>query len=108
MRDFHAVIGEETKKQCLESFGSFPDILLACVGGGSNAMGLFHPFVKETSVRLIGVEASTPIRRTEVSLTKGWKRPIAFDPPPTQASKISGKDPNDSKHCFLVSSPITA
>ena len=36
----------------------FPDILLACVGGGSNAMGLFHPFVKETSVRLIGVEAA--------------------------------------------------
>jgi tryptophan synthase beta chain len=58
VRDFHAVIGEETKKQCLESFGSFPDILLACVGGGSNAMGLFHPFVKETSVRLIGVEAA--------------------------------------------------
>ena len=41
-----------------ESFGSLPDILLACVGGGSNAMGLFHPFVKETSVRLIGVEAA--------------------------------------------------
>jgi len=58
MRDFHAVIGEETKKQCLESFGSLPDILLACVGGGANAMGLFHPFVKETSVRLIGVEAA--------------------------------------------------
>ena len=58
VRDFHAVIGEETKKQCLESFGSLPDILLACVGGGSNAMGLFHPFVKETSVRLIGVEAA--------------------------------------------------
>ena len=42
----------------MESFGSLPDILLACVGGGSNAMGLFHPFVKETSVRLIGVEAA--------------------------------------------------
>ncbi len=58
VRDFHAVIGEETKKQCLESFGRMPDILLACVGGGSNAMGLFHPFVKEKDVRLIGVEAA--------------------------------------------------
>ena len=58
VRDFHAVIGDEAKKQCLESFGSLPDILLACVGGGSNAMGLFHPFVKEKSVRLIGVEAA--------------------------------------------------
>ncbi len=58
VRDFHAVIGEETKRQCLESFGSLPDILLACVGGGSNAMGLFHPFIKDQSVRLIGVEAA--------------------------------------------------
>jgi len=58
VRDFHAVIGEEAKKQCFESFGSLPNILIACIGGGSNAMGLFHPFVKETSVRLIGVEAA--------------------------------------------------
>ena len=58
VRDFHAVIGEETKQQCNEAFGRSPDVLLACVGGGSNAMGLFHPFVKETSVRLIGVEAA--------------------------------------------------
>jgi len=58
VRDFHSVIGEETKKQCLESFGKLPDILLACVGGGSNAMGLFHPFVNEKNVRLIGVEAA--------------------------------------------------
>ena len=58
VRDFHAVIGEETKKQCFDNFGALPDILLACVGGGSNAMGLFHPFVKEKQVRLIGVEAA--------------------------------------------------
>jgi len=58
VRDFHAVIGEETKQQCIQAFGRSPDVLLACVGGGSNAMGLFHPFVKETSVRLIGVEAA--------------------------------------------------
>ena len=58
VRDFHSVIGEETKKQCLQSFGKLPDILLACVGGGSNAMGLFHPFVNDKNVRLIGVEAA--------------------------------------------------
>ena len=74
VRDFHAVIGEEAKKQCLESFGSLPDILLACVGGGSNAMGLFHPFVKEKSVRLIGVEAAGSGVNTEkhaATITKG-------------------------------------
>ena len=58
VRDFHAVIGEEAKQQCHEAFGRLPDVLLACVGGGSNAMGLFHPFVEDTSVRLIGVEAA--------------------------------------------------
>jgi tryptophan synthase beta chain len=58
VRDFHAVIGQETRQQSLEKWGGSPDILLACVGGGSNAMGLFHEFVKETSVRLIGVEAA--------------------------------------------------
>ncbi len=58
VRDFHAVIGQETRQQCKEAFGRLPDVLVACVGGGSNAMGLFHPFVKETSVRMIGVEAA--------------------------------------------------
>ena len=58
VRDFHAVIGEETRRQCQEKFNGSPDILIACVGGGSNAMGLFHEFVSESSVRLIGVEAA--------------------------------------------------
>ncbi|MEB3168857.1 MAG: tryptophan synthase subunit beta [Synechococcaceae cyanobacterium] len=58
VRDFHACIGQETKRQCQAAFGRLPDVLLACVGGGSNAMGLFHPFVQDTSVRLIGVEAA--------------------------------------------------
>jgi tryptophan synthase beta chain len=58
VRDFHAVIGNEARDQCMESFGRLPDVLLACVGGGSNAMGLFHPFVEDTTVRLIGVEAA--------------------------------------------------
>ena len=58
VRDFHAVIGQETRQQCQEKWGGLPDILLACVGGGSNAMGLFHEFVHEPQVRLIGVEAA--------------------------------------------------
>ena len=58
VRDFHAVIGDETKQQCQDAFGRLPDVLVACVGGGSNAMGLFHPFVQDKGVRLIGVEAA--------------------------------------------------
>jgi tryptophan synthase beta chain len=57
VRDFHQVIGKETRRQCQEKWGGLPDILIACVGGGSNAMGLFYEFVDDTSVRLIGVEA---------------------------------------------------
>lgn len=57
VRDFHAVIGQETRSQCLEKWGGLPDILMACVGGGSNAMGLFHEFIDEPTVRMIGVEA---------------------------------------------------
>ena len=58
VRDFQAIIGQETRRQAEEKWGGLPDILLACVGGGSNAMGLFHEFVSEKSVRLIGVEAA--------------------------------------------------
>ncbi|MDJ0554920.1 MAG: tryptophan synthase subunit beta [Microcoleaceae cyanobacterium MO_207.B10] len=58
VRDFHALIGVETRAQCVEKWGGLPDILMACVGGGSNAMGLFHEFVHESSVRMIGVEAA--------------------------------------------------
>lgn len=58
VRDFHAVIGQETRQQCQKNWGGLPDILLACVGGGSNAMGLFYEFVGDPSVRLIGVEAA--------------------------------------------------
>ncbi|WP_448601890.1 tryptophan synthase subunit beta [Thermoleptolyngbya sp.] len=57
VRDFQAIIGQETRQQAQEKWGGLPDILLACVGGGSNAMGLFHEFVDEPSVRLIGIEA---------------------------------------------------
>ncbi|ACK72178.1 tryptophan synthase, beta subunit [Gloeothece citriformis PCC 7424] len=58
VRDFHAVIGKETRAQCEEKWGGLPDILMACVGGGSNAMGLFYEFIKDPSVRIIGVEAA--------------------------------------------------
>ncbi len=57
VRDFQRVIGEEARRQVLEKEGRLPDALVACVGGGSNAIGFFHPFVGDASVRLIGVEA---------------------------------------------------
>ncbi|MEH1914854.1 tryptophan synthase subunit beta [Nostoc sp.] len=74
VRDFHAVIGVETRAQSQEKWGGLPDILLACVGGGSNAIGLFNEFVHESSVRLIGVEAAGEGVDTEkhaATLTKG-------------------------------------
>ena len=57
VRDFQSVIGEEAKLQLQEAEGRLPDAAVACIGGGSNAMGLFHPFLDDPSVRLIGVEA---------------------------------------------------
>ncbi|WP_114203583.1 tryptophan synthase subunit beta [Janibacter anophelis] len=57
VRDFHKIIGEEARAQVLELTGRLPDAVIACVGGGSNAMGIFHRFVQDTGVRLIGVEA---------------------------------------------------
>ncbi|MEC7800307.1 MAG: tryptophan synthase subunit beta [Verrucomicrobiota bacterium] len=57
VRDFHKVIGEETKKQFIEKTGRLPDEMIACVGGGSNAIGFFYDFLEEEDVRLIGVEA---------------------------------------------------
>ena len=57
VRDFQSVIGRETKEQSQKLLGGLPDALVACVGGGSNAIGLFHPFLKDTSVKMYGVEA---------------------------------------------------
>src|SRR3954470_11987486 len=57
VRDFHRVIGDEARRQILEREGRLPDLLIACVGGGSNAIGIFHPFLEDESVRMIGVEA---------------------------------------------------
>jgi tryptophan synthase beta chain len=74
VRDFHAIIGQETRRQCQEKWGGLPDILMACVGGGSNAIGLFHEFLGETSIRIIGVEAAgtgTETSKHAATLTKG-------------------------------------
>ncbi|MGM0500637.1 MAG: tryptophan synthase subunit beta [Bacillota bacterium] len=58
VRDFQRIIGDETKRQIKEKEGRLPDYILACVGGGSNAMGIFYPFVEDREVNLIGIEAS--------------------------------------------------
>ncbi len=58
VRDFQAIIGREAKQQCLEATGRLPDALVACVGGGSNAIGLFYPFIEDKSVKMYGVEAA--------------------------------------------------
>src|SRR5204862_4181533 len=57
VRNFHRVIGDEARRQVLEKENRLPDCLIACVGGGSNAMGLFYPFLQDESVRMVGVEA---------------------------------------------------
>lgn len=57
VRTFQSVIGDETKQQMMEQIGKLPDAVVACVGGGSNAVGMFYPFSKDTSVKLLGVEA---------------------------------------------------
>jgi tryptophan synthase beta chain len=57
VRDFQSCIGKETRSQILEKEGRLPDLLVACVGGGSNSIGLFHPFLDDKNVRMIGVEA---------------------------------------------------
>ncbi len=74
VREFHAVIGQETRRQSQEKWGGLPDILIACVGGGSNAMGLFHEFINEPTIRIIGVEAAgegVTTSKHAATLTKG-------------------------------------
>jgi tryptophan synthase beta chain len=58
VRDFQAVIGRETREQILAAEGRLPDVAVACIGGGSNAMGMFYPFIEDEGVRLLGVEAA--------------------------------------------------
>ena len=74
VRDFQSIIGEETKAQIMQAEGRLPDSLVACIGGGSNAIGLFYPFIAETSVKMIGVEAAGLGIETDkhaASITKG-------------------------------------
>ncbi len=74
VRDLQAVIGRETRTQLWEAEGRLPDLLVACVGGGSNALGLFHPFLDESHVRMLGVEAAgkgTQTSQHAATLTKG-------------------------------------
>jgi tryptophan synthase beta chain len=58
VRDFQSVIGKEARAQSLEQAGRLPDYVVACVGGGSNSIGIFHPFIEDAQVRLVGVEAA--------------------------------------------------
>ncbi|MBV4430544.1 tryptophan synthase subunit beta [Clostridium tyrobutyricum] len=74
VRDFQRVIGDEARKQILEKEGRLPDCIVACIGGGSNAMGIFYPFSEDKNVRLIGVEAAGKGIDTDehaASITKG-------------------------------------
>jgi tryptophan synthase beta chain len=57
VRDFQAVIGQEARQQCLEQLGRLPEVVMACVGGGSNAAGMFYPFIDDVGVKIIGIEA---------------------------------------------------
>src|SRR5262245_42645426 len=63
VRDFQAVIGEETREQSLEQIGRLPEVIVACVGGGSNAAGMFYPFINDLGVELVGVEAGGRAKR---------------------------------------------
>jgi len=74
VRDFQSVIGRETRRQILRKEGRLPDCILACVGGGSNSAGMFHPFIRDTQVRLVGVEAAGKGLQTDqhaATLSKG-------------------------------------
>lgn len=76
VRDFQRVIGDETKLQIIEQEGRLPDTIIACVGGGSNAMGIFYPFVEDEQVTLIGIEAAGEGMDTErhaASIAKGTR-----------------------------------
>ena len=92
VRDFQSVIGEETRRQCISNYDRLPDILIACVGGGSNAMGLFYPFINDHSVRMIGVEPAgegldtgrhaAPLNRGTVGVLHGNRCLLYTSPSP--------------------------
>jgi len=82
VRDFQSVIGREARQQILEAEGRLPDMLVACVGGGSNAMGLFHPFVEDKGVDMLGVEAGG-------SGIETGKHAARFAPPPAKKGEAN-------------------
>jgi tryptophan synthase beta chain len=76
VRDFQSVIGRETRQQCLEQVGKLPDVVVACVGGGSNSAGIFYPFIADAAVALVGVEAGgRGVARGDHAATLGHGRP---------------------------------
>ncbi|MCM0147274.1 tryptophan synthase subunit beta [Photobacterium galatheae] len=89
VREFQRIIGEETKAQILEKEGRLPDAVIACVGGGSNAIGMFADFIEETSVKLIGVEPAgkgldtnmhgAPLKHGKLGIFFGMKAPLMQD-----------------------------
>lgn len=89
VRDFQSVIGEEARAQCLQMLGRLPECLVACVGGGSNAIGLFHPFVDDADVRMVGVEAgglgiatgqhAAPLNAGRVGVLHGNRTYLMYD-----------------------------
>ncbi|MGK0342405.1 MAG: tryptophan synthase beta chain [Candidatus Azotimanducaceae bacterium] len=89
VRDFQSVIGKETRVQCQRQFGQLPNAIVACVGGGSNAMGIFHPFLNDESVRLLGVEPAgkgietgehaAPLSRGKVGVLHGTRTYLMQD-----------------------------
>jgi tryptophan synthase beta chain len=82
VRDFQSVIGREARSQILQAEGRLPDLLLACVGGGSNAIGLFHPFIEDKGVEMLGVEAGG--RGIE-----SGRHAARFAPPPAQPAEVA-------------------
>ncbi len=75
VRDFQSVMGIEARAQMLEKAGKLPDVVVACVGGGSNAIGIFHPFINDKSVRLVGCEAGGEGENGMNSATLSYGKP---------------------------------
>jgi tryptophan synthase beta chain len=79
VRDFQSVIGRETRRQCLEQLGRLPNVVVACVGGGSNAAGMFYPLIEDADVTLVGVEAGgRSLRPGDHAATLSCGRPGVF------------------------------
>jgi tryptophan synthase beta chain len=78
VRDFHRIIGLEAREQVLERYGRLPDVVAACVGGGSNAIGIFHAFLDDPGVRLVGFEPGgdgVETGRHGATLSQGTRAP---------------------------------